>query len=185
MRIVLAIGVAFFASESWAQGEGEPETAFLDDEAAKHGAFVGASLGVFDYEGYASARDRGPASRLFGGFSFDEKWAVEGSFITTATLSDTVAPGAPVTADFGILSIRGLYQGGPFIFGIGYWYGDEHLTEAGLVASRSDSGFSSVVGVEWGQGKLVYRVEWELFDSDWSPDTDTSMLSFGARFHFE
>jgi hypothetical protein len=186
MKIFLAIGLALLSTEALAQDLAGP--------------YVGFGLGVLDYEEKdfgVILEDKTMAYKVYGGYRFDERWTIEGSYGQTASLEWSEfadIPGfgfvsATLKGDYDVIEIRGLAHFDWFLVGLGYWDADLSATLSGntsfagpfdVWASDSDSGTSLIVGGEWHRDKLVIRSELDYFDTDSAIDVYT----FGVGLHF-
>ena len=185
MRAPILAGALLVSSAAWSQ----------------EGPYVGLGLGMFDYEedvfGSPYFSDTAPAYKLFGGYRFNRRWAVEGYLGTTAILKEQVTISTPARIDFDIREIRGLAHFGSFLAGIGFRHVD--FSTSPMLAGPSSSKFSLIVGGEWSKRKWDFRVEAEAFNTDdrillinqfpfeqfpLEHSTQATSLSFGALYKF-
>ena len=166
------------------------------------GYYLGASLGKLDYGDNAFGRsisDSTNFNRIYGGFRFDDIWALEANYgqsgllewRESAFLPGTGTYSADVAANWDIFQVRGIAHLKKFYGGVAYWRAnidfDVLLTDP--VSGRSifstsddDTGYSFIVGGEWELDEWAIRGEYEYFDTD--SGVDISILSFGAHLKF-
>ena len=168
-------------------------TALAQDTDEERGPYFGAGLGIVRFQDWMGFDDAGLANKIFGGFQFNESWAIEGAYTSTTTLTDV--PSSPFWAvrtnkDLDIIQVKGLFHRGPFFTSFGLWSANIATSiDLGRSGSASDRGISLGIGGEWEKGKWTFRTEYEVLDSrkqGLSIDTGTeaSALSFGVRFNF-
>lgn len=166
------------------------------------GYYLGAAVGQLDFSesgfGFAIG-DSTDLSRLYGGFRFDDRWAMEAHYGQSGDLmwrESATVPGtgtftADVSSSWRILEIRGIGHLGAFYGGLGYWDADVDfdllLTDPGnqtvmFAFEDSDSGYAVILGGEWELRDWALRAEYEYFDTD--SGVDLSALSIGAHFRF-
>jgi hypothetical protein len=165
-------------------------------------AYVGGSLGqfVFEEEGTGSLviDDTAPLYKVYGGYRFNDTWAVEGYLgraddltqSTTEILPGIGALNATVRAQYNLVEVRGLAHLKAFFAGIGYWESDLNgQIDINTVAtgpfsvdvSGSDSGASLILGGEWDLGEdWGIRVEIEGYDMDGTE----SVYHYGFGVHY-
>lgn len=166
------------------------------------GAYLGFGLGQLDYEEDAfgvTFEDTALAYKLYGGYRFNETWALEGLYGNTSDLKWSAAgplPGlgnvtATLSGDYEILEVRGLAHIRAFFAGIGLWDAEVDATLSGSStifgafsesASSSDSGLSLILGGQWDFELWRVRAEYELFDTESSVDAYT--LDLGVHYRF-
>ncbi len=153
--------------------------------------YVGASIGsagVDDPQGGVDGSDTG--FRLFGGYRFNENWAVEGFYADF---------GAPEDDFFGIAS-REITGIGAQIVGafpvsdkvelfanLGFISWEEDFSVLGIVAGGDDGeDLTYGIGVMFNFSEQVsIRGEWEFYDiADAFGDIDVDLLSVGVEFSF-
>jgi len=164
----------------------------------KSGAYLGGGLGQFDFQeegdGSLAIDDAAPSYRIYGGYRFNDTWAVDGVYGTTDEVSKTAAgfnPGivnATARAEFELLEVRGLAHLGSFFAGIGYW--ESEMTVAvdfntlfgpiSIPGSDSESGLSIVLGGQWDLERVGIRVELEAYDMDLTE----SVYNYGVGVHY-
>ena len=177
MRAPILAGALLVSSAAWSQ----------------EGPYVGLGVGIFDYEeditGPFSFSDTAAIYKLYGGYRFNKRWAVEGYLTTAARLKDELYIATPATADLKIAEVRGLAFFGNLFLGIGYW--DSRFSTSTMLSGPSNSDFSLVLGGEWPKNKWNFRLEAEVFNTDeaaWPFGSDHSInatsLSFGAQYRF-
>jgi Outer membrane protein beta-barrel domain len=178
MRRMTVLTVLLFSPAAWTQ-----------DRLSVEGPYLGLAAGILDWdEGFSigTFTDSGPIVKLYGGFRFNERWAVEGSFSRSSTLEDVfIFPGEPPTrADFDIFEVRGLAHVSSFVAGVGFWDMTSSSSPPIYYAlPRSDSGFSAVVGGQWSfKERWSFGLEYERFDTEGGRDVTVS--SFGAHYGF-
>jgi hypothetical protein len=150
------------------------------------GAYLGGGLGQFDFveEGAGSLAidDTALSYRVYGGYRFNDTFAVEGSYGKTDEMSESdqfiVGPNtvnATVRAEYDFLEARGLAHLKAFFAGIGYWEADLSASvdinsvltgPISVPASDTDSGVSVVLGGQWDLDRVGVRVELAAYDMD-------------------
>jgi hypothetical protein len=166
------------------------------------GYYLGAAVGQMDYtdSGFSqSIDDSTDIFRLYGGFRFDDTWAMEAHYGQSGDLAwfeSITVPGsgsftADVTSDWRILQVRGIGHFRAFYGGIGYWDADVDLravvtdpdnNTTDVAISDSDEGYAVIVGGEWEFRDWAIRAEYEYFNTN--SGVDLSTLSFGGHFKF-
>ncbi len=153
--------------------------------------YIGASVGsasVDDPQGGVDDSDTG--FKLFGGYRFNENWAVEGFYADF---------GAPEDDFLGIVSTEitgyGAQIVGAFpvsdqveLFGkFGFISWDEDFSVLGIVANSDDGeDLTYGIGVTFNVNEQVsIRGEWEFYDiADSAGDIDVDLLSVGIEYKF-
>jgi Outer membrane protein beta-barrel domain len=170
-------------------------TAWSQENLSIEGPYFGASIGAFDYShnlgGFFRFSDTASIGSIYGGYRFNDRWAVEGSYGNTSTLTGRPF-GIPLSADFAFMEVRGLAHFGNLYTGVGYWNSDVSRSGFSLGAPelRDDSDVSLLLGGEWSfRRDWTFRLEYELFDTRTLGMTDestvnSSRLSFGAHYRF-
>ena len=168
------------------------------------GPYIGIGLASFNYEeslsGFGSFDDSTSATKIYGGYQFNETWAVEGSWESSGTVEQTstltIPPFAPITtrlgADFEALTVRGVgflpFSWGDLFGGIGYYDGDSAAfaevddgmgTVIRVEGEGSDNGLTLLGGVQWDFSSISLRLEYEWWDIDGGDAT-----AIGAGFHW-
>jgi hypothetical protein len=164
----------------------------------KSGAYLGGGLGQFDFheegDGTLVVDDTALAYKVYGGYRFNDTWAVEGAFWQPDELTRFAtqpAPGivnATVRAQYDFLETRGLAHVKAFFAGIGYWEADlaanvDVNTTFGpfsLPGADSDSGVSVVLGGQWDLERVGIRVEVEAYEMD---NVDSAYY-YGVGVHY-
>lgn len=179
MRVLTVLSAFLFGCTAWSQ-----------EDPSREGPYIGVAAGAFHWDQGASVgsfTDTAPIVKLYGGFRFNQTWAVEGSYSNTSALRDENF-GFPLTADFEIIEVRGLANFGSFFAGIGYWDADFVESRPFFPSAplrRKDSGFSIVLGGQWSlKDRWDLRLEYELFDLEQDSPKDMSALSVGAHYKF-
>lgn len=181
MRTVLLGGALLFSSAALSQ----------------EGPYVGFKLGVFDFEETISPptfsfSDTAPVYSLYGGYRFNDRWAVEGTLVTTSDLKDELFGVTPGSISIDMFEIRGLAHFGSFLVGLGYWDSIDFSTSS-MLAGPGGNGLSFILGGEWSlNDDWKVRVEAEVFDTEdldlsfFSLDqsTDAASISVGAHYKF-
>jgi hypothetical protein len=150
-------------------------------------AYVGGGLGQFDFQeegdGSLALDDTALFYKVYGGYRFNDTWAVEGSYGITDELSESTTEilppfgtlNATVSAEYDFLEARGLAHIKAFFAGIGYWEADLDATldintaitgPVSVEVSDSDSGALIVFGGQWDLERVGIRVEAVAYDMD-------------------
>jgi hypothetical protein len=131
-----------------------------------------------------SFNDSTTIRKLYGGYRFNERWAIE-AFSSRTTVNGDLA-GFPITADYDITGLRGLAHFNAVFIGIGYWDADISLSSIYTSAfPGDDSDISFLLGGEWSfDDHWGFRLDYELFDADGSNQSDLEALSFGVHYGF-
>jgi hypothetical protein len=164
-------------------------TAWSQENSVQERPYFGIASGVFDWRD-SRIDDTVPIVKLYGGFRFSERWAVEGSYSEPSTLKEDNF-GFLTSADFKIMEIRGLAYFGPLFAGVGYWDAD---IDSGFPAAAvlfpngrlqsDESDFSVILGGQWTlKNRWDLRLEYELFEVENSP-ISMSTLGIGGHFKF-
>ncbi len=154
--------------------------------------YVGASIGsagVDDPQGGVDDSDTG--FKLFGGYRFNENWAVEGFYADF---------GAPESTTFGIPASTEITGIGAQIVGafpvsdqielfvnLGFISWEEDFSVLGIVAGSDDGeDLTYGIGVTFNVSEQVsIRGGWEFYDiADAFGDIDVDLLSVGVEFSF-
>jgi hypothetical protein len=170
--------------------------------------YLGAVAGSFDYEedisDFApgvSFSDSATAVELYGGYRFNEWFAIEGRYGATDTLGESATLQSifgPVPAELGIdfqfLTVNALghiaFDNLTLLGGIGYWDADitseidanvPGFGQVSLEFDDSDTGIRYTLGLEWAFDPFALRVQYDLFDID---NADASMIGIGAHWVF-
>ena len=178
----------------------------LADDMAGHGYF-GAAMGIFDYSesvsGFGTLEDSAVSYRLYGGWRFSERFAIEGGLGQTGDLewSDSIvdpvlgAVSASLTADYSVKTVRAMFflpvSSVNLFAGLGLYDADTSVSFAlsapGVTATGSadgsDDGATLLTGLEWGlMDSLTFRGEFEWFDTESSVDAYNLSLALHYRF---
>lgn len=154
--------------------------------------YIGASIGsagVDDPQGGVDDSDTG--FKLFGGYRFNENWAVEGFYADF---------GAPEGTPFGIPASTEITGYGAQIVGafpvsdqvelfgkLGFISWDEDFSAFGMVTNSDDGeDLTYGIGVTFNVSEQVsIRGEWEFYDiADEFGDIDVDLLSVGFEYKF-
>lgn len=159
----------------------------LAQEGGGEGAYLGASLGKFDYEETVDAfgvefSDSATAYRIFGGYRFNENFALEAGWGATGDLEETYTDGfdtAVIRGDYEVLTVRALaiapFDSVSLYGGVGYYDAtlDGSVSIIGFLQESfegDDSGATLVGGLQFDLDKVSIRAEYEWFDTDSSVD---------------
>ena len=185
MKYVLAAALALASVSAYSQ------------ELGTSGPYMGFGLGYLDYEqsdAGLSMSDGTTAYRLFGGYRFNENFAVEGGWGTTSDLKDSVVVGGntfSVNGDYEIMTVRALgavpFDMVSLFGGVGFYDADQSVSLSINGAplgsfDGSDSGATVIGGVEFSLNRVSLRAEYEWFDTD--STIDASVLGLGLLFSF-
>jgi OOP family OmpA-OmpF porin len=157
---------------------------------------MGFSIGTFDYEENdaglgLSFSDSTSAYRLFGGYQFNDNFAVEGGWAATGDIEDSIGGLVSVSADYEILSVRALgiapLDRMSLFGGVGYYDADVSVTATvpgigQFEADGSDSGATLIGGIHFDLKRLGIRAEYEWFDSE--DAVDVWDINVGLLFRF-
>ncbi len=114
------------------------------------GYYLGVGIGQLDYQddGFGLDIDESTnASKLYGGFRFDDTWALEASYGEFGDIDWSLSAFDPnvgtlsvdLTAGWSLLEVRGIAHIRAFYVGAGYWDADIDfdftLTEPGMVTT--------------------------------------------------
>ena len=142
------------------------------------GPYLGGAVGQFDFHATALSY------KVYGGFRFDDTWAIEASYGQTYELTGSATLGTQnttVRAEYDFLAVRGLVHVKAFFGGIGYWQATVDDTPFSP-HWKSDSGVSIVLGGQWDLDRIGIRVEAEAYDMD-SADAGYN-YAVGAHYRF-
>jgi OOP family OmpA-OmpF porin len=176
--------------------------AFVHAAAAQEessGAYMGFSVGSFNYEEDGLIDDSSTGYRIMGGYRFSENFAVEGGWGKTGDIQDSYTESIPpfgdftldLTGEYEVMTVRALgivpFENLSLIGGLGYYDADLDLTVgiAGLGEesfSDSDDGATLVGGLEFNLDRIDIRTELEWFDVD--DGAEAWDLSVGVLFNF-
>jgi hypothetical protein len=184
---------------------------------AQEDIYVGLGFGNFTYEEatgdifLGDVEDTNTRWKLFGGFEFNDNFALEIQYGETSDLSDTrtqflLLDGDDVpdevtgklTTDFTITALNAVgqwpFEWGALLGGIGYFTSDSDFTATANAPccgslSRSgsirDNGLSAMLGLEFRFGRFGtrygIRLEYEWWDMD---GIDTSAIGLGLTYGF-
>lgn len=154
---------------------------------ASEGAYLGVSVGSFDYEETVEAfdvefSDSTTAYRIFGGYRFNDNFALEAGWGATGDLEEAYSDGvdtAIIRGDYEVLTLRGLaiapFESVSLYGGVGYYDAtlDASATVVGIGQMRfegDDSGATLVGGLQFDFEKVSIRGEYEWFDTDSNVD---------------
>ncbi len=182
-RIWVALGAAglLAAQAAQAQESGRP--------------YIGAGLGQFMYEEdvppFGSFDESDTAWKIFGGYRFNDYFAVEGGYADLGEPEDTLS-GINVELDidaFVVEAVGFVPLGQQFeLFGklgVASWDAKATASAGGVSASADDDG----TDLAWGVGgkfgvapNFDIRAEWEAVDIDGADQAD--FLSVGVQYNF-
>lgn len=174
MKVLLAVlGVAglFVASSSMA-GE----------------VYIGASTGIMNFEDDSAGSgfsDTPFSVKVFGGYEFNEYFAVDVAYFSTLEDASDDIFGIPVDISLDGFTIRavGAYPTSDnfsLLGSVGFWDGDAEASGFGSTASASEDGLTLGVGGKYRFESVSIRAEFEWLDSD---DTIWTIL-VGAQVNF-
>ena len=170
---------------------------------------MGVFGGMFDYDEDLSAiapgqsfSDSATAVKVYGGYRFNEWFAVEGSYGKTGDLEETVPLFAPpfgtlnaeVGANYEFLTVNALghiaFEKMSLFAGLGYWDADisvdltVNVPGFGQITDNetdSDDGTMLSAGLEWEFDSLAVRGELDWFDVE---EADAFMVGVGVHWLF-
>lgn len=171
--------------------------ATVAQDAFDEGAYVGVSVGSLDYEETVEIfdlefSDSTTAYRIFGGYRFNENFALEAGWGATGDLQETYTDGfdtAVIRGDYEVLTIRALgvapFENVSLYGGVGYYdatlNGSVSVIGVGQMGFEGDdSGATLVGGLQFDFGKVSIRGEYEWFDTD--SNVDAWDISIGLIF---
>jgi OOP family OmpA-OmpF porin len=182
------------------------QNAAAQESPEMSGGYLGVALGSFEYEeseyGFGTLlSDSASVYRIYGGYRFNDNFAVEGTYGETGELEESISLPIPpfgtfavdTAVDFEILTVRVLgflpLKKVSLFGGIGYadMTGNVSATVVGVPgASASDSadddGSTLVAGLQFELERVAIRGEFELFDTD--SGVDMWDASIGVAFRF-
>ena len=160
MKILLAaLGVAgMFVATSSIAGEG----------------YIGASTGIMNIEddsGGSDFSDTPFSIKVFGGYEFNENFAVDVAYFSTLQDAEDDVFGFPVEISLDGFIIRGVgayptSDNFSILGSIGFWDGDAEASAFGTSATASEDGLTLGVGGKYRFESVSIRGEFEWFDSD-------------------
>jgi len=163
------------------------------------GFYAGGSIGEFtidfsDPSAGISFDDSDTGFRIFGGWQFNEFFAVEGGYVDGGSPNETFdAGGIPVTVDIEVtgfdLLLRGTLPLGESLFafaeaGMLFWDADVSASGGGSSSSLSDSGEDAAYGAGFGFNfgdNAAARIEYVLYDIS-DADAEAILASIPWRF---
>ena len=176
MRATTILAAILLSSTVWSQ-----------ERPFQQGPYLGVTMGAFHWDQggpLVSLSDTAPIVKLYGGFRFNDRWAVEGSYSNRSHLKDQTIG---IASDFQIIEVRGLAYLGNLFVGVGYWNADIVETRPFFPSAGfrdNDSDFSGILGGEWSfRNRWDLRLDYELFNVQ-NRAKDMSTLSFGAHYKF-
>ena len=133
-------------------------------------AYVGASLGVLDLEDDSAGTDFSDTTvsfKVFGGYDFNEYFALDLAFFSTLDDAEDTIFGVPIEVSLDAFVLRGVgayptSENFSLLGSIGYWDGDA----SALGASASEDGITLGIGGKYRFQAVSIRGEFEWFDSD-------------------
>jgi OmpA-OmpF porin, OOP family len=174
---------------------------------AQEGGYVGVALGSFDYSESdddfgLTISDSAGAYRLFGGYQFNENYAIEAGLGATEDLKETFRAFDPffgdvsltIKADYEISMVRFLafaqLESMSIFGGAGYYDATVNVSvrfedNTGVFTSTEeigDDGAMVVGGIQFERDRIALRGEYEWLDAE--GDVDATTLSFGVLFRF-
>ncbi len=167
------LGVAgLFAATSSIAGEG----------------YIGASTGIMNFEEDSAGSgfsDQPFSIKVFGGYEFNEKFALDVAYFSTLQDAEDDVLGVPIDLSLDGFTIRavGAYPTSDnfsILGSIGFWDGDAEASVFGASASAGDDGITLGVGGKYRFKSVSIRGEFEWFDSD---DTIWTIL-VGVQVNF-
>ena len=174
MKILLAaLGAAgMFVATSSIAGEG----------------YIGASTGVMKFEDDSAGSgfsDTPFSAKVFGGYEFNENFAVEVAYFSTLQDAEDDVFGFPVDISLDGFTIRavGSYPTSDnfsILGSVGFWDGDAEASAFGTTATGGEDGITLGVGGKYRFESVSIRADFEWFDSD---DTIWSLL-VGVQVNF-
>ena len=185
-------------------------TAALGQE--ERGGYVGVGIGQLDYEdaGYRiDFSDTTTITKIYSGFRFSEKFAVEGYFSGSADIDSNVAgaiggivpnEGGPgfgggvftgnFSGDFDVLEVRVIAHTRRAYFALGLFSSDFEAVFSGnsvlgpfrTSISDSEGGYTLAIGLQWDLDNISIRGEYEYFDM--SSPADATIIGASAHYRF-
>lgn len=157
--------------------------------AMAEGFYGGAGIGLLQVEEEElgeSFKDNPFGWRILAGYDFNDKFAVEGSYIKSGKAEDTVF-GEDVEVELsaftvsavGLLPLSDSMQ----LFGkVGFYTGEQEVTVLGSTLDEDDDGFTMGAGVRFRTSdQFVIRGDFDWFDTDletlWS-------IGIGFQYYF-
>ena len=157
--------------------------------AEDSGFYVGASFGEAsqDFPGFD---DSDKAFKLFGGWSFNKYFAIEGGYVDAGTLSDTIGQlGVEISSDGFFVEGLAKWPIGRYFapyakFGYVFYDSTQKLTLGSLSASESESDSDFIYGggveIQFTE-KFRMRAEYEEVNL---PDSAFDIISLAATWQF-
>ena len=161
MKILLAVlgVIGMFVATSSIAGEG----------------YIGASAGIMNLEsdlgGGVDFSDSPISGKVFGGYEFNENFAVDVAYFSTLEDASDDVLGIPLDISLDGFTIRavGAYPTSDkfsLLGSVGYWDGEAEASALGIGASASEDGITLGVGGKYRFESVSIRGEFEWFDSD-------------------
>ncbi len=160
MKILLVVlgVVGMFVATSSIAGEG----------------YVGVSTGILNIEDDSAGSgfsDTPFSAKVFGGYEFNEYFAVDVAYFSTLQDAEDNVFGVPVEISLDGFTIRGvgaypLSDNFSILGSIGFWDGDAEASALGVSASASEDGITLGVGGKYRFESVSIRGEFEWFDSE-------------------
>ena len=184
MKVLVLAGLALWGTSSFAQDV--------------QGVYIGVGLAQFTYkengttnEGVAfQLKDETDATKLYGGYRFNDTWAIEGSYGVMGDFRWSNTPAEK--GDLTISTIGMMMHVNLFLLGFGYHDADfDPSLEAACLCTPEDGPFISF-GAEWHFGRWSIRGQYEWYDApgkkypevDTLATVDTWLFGLGADFRF-
>ncbi len=176
MRVVVLVGLALWGASSFAQ-----DVQRVQEDQEIQGVYIGVGLGRFSYketfEGVAfKLEDDTDVTKLYGGYRFNDSWAVEVSY---AEPGDFRWSNIPVEkGDFTVSTIAWMMHVDLIFVGFGI-----HVSDLDFPCSCAPKdGAYLTGGAEWDFGRWSFRGQYDWYDS--KSTVDTWGLGFGVSFRF-
>jgi OOP family OmpA-OmpF porin len=163
------------------------------------GLYAGASIGYSQFKDICDAvvpgvscDDNDTAWRAFGGYQFNEYFALEFGF---ANLGESSGSGGPLfftveakeAYDLSALVSIPVANRLSLLLRLGAHRTRTTVEDTGVQLAKTGSGFTLGAGVEYSLGKLGVRAEWQRYDNVATgtvAENDIDVLSVGVLFRF-
>ena len=138
-------------------------------------AYIGASAGIMNLEsdigGGVDFSDSPISGKVFGGYEFNDNFAVDVAYFSTIDDASDDVLGIPIDLSLDGFTIRavGAYPTSDkfsLLGSVGYWDGEAEASAFGISESASDDGITLGVGGKYRFGSASIRGEFEWFDSE-------------------
>ena len=183
--------------ETWLAGLGLAAALAAAPAAAQ--LYAGGSVGYTQYKDICdvvapgvTCDDNDTGFRVFGGYQFNQHFALELGFADLGESSGSGAPGnfiveAKEAFDLSMVFSLPVANRLSLLFRLGAHRTRTTVEDTGLEEAKTGSAFTLGAGAEYSFGKLGIRAEWQRYDNisgGTVAETDVDVFSIGALYRF-